>query len=155
MTDETADVSLKRLRDEAEIQRLIFEYAFRLDMNHPKQLADLFVEDCLVVYGPNFGAEGRTAYAKTLEGIGTFFEATSHHVSNIVIDFDGEDKADVRSVLFAWHRYRKERPDGYLWGQYHDIVVRESGIWKFKKRELRTTGVQDFHVKEMIPIGRA
>jgi ketosteroid isomerase-like protein len=138
-----------------DIRRLIADYAFHLDMNHPAELAALFVEDCEVSYGPGFGASGREAYAKTLEGIGTYFQATSHHVSNIVIDFVNPDEAHVRTVLYAWHRYRKERPDGHLWGQYHDIVVRENGRWLFKRRELRTTGVKDFHVKIMHPIGRA
>jgi ketosteroid isomerase-like protein len=144
----------RNLADREDIRRLIADYAFHLDMNQPAELVALFVEDCEVTYGPGFGAVGRTAYAKTLEGIGTFFEATSHQVSNIVIDFTGPDEAQARTVLYAWHRYRKERPDGHLWGQYHDIVVREGGRWLFKRRELRTTGVKDFHVKIMHPIGR-
>lgn len=146
---------VERLNASREIERLLFDYAFHLDMNHPEELAKLFVEDCEVIYGPNFGAKGLEAYAKTLEGIGTFFKSTSHHVSNIVIDYISDDEAQVRAVVLAWHRYRKERPDGWLWGQYHDVVVRDGGVWKFKRRELRTTDVQDFHVKEMIPIGRA
>jgi ketosteroid isomerase-like protein len=155
MATPASDKSIRQLIDAEEIRKLIFDYAFHLDMNHPKELADLFVEDCVVIYGPNFGAEGKTAYAKTLEGIGTFFQGTSHHVSNIVIDFKSDDEVQVRSVLYAWHRYRKERPDGILFGQYHDIMVRTDGKWLFKRRELRTTGVTDFHVKEVIPIGRA
>jgi ketosteroid isomerase-like protein len=155
MASPPSDKSIRQLVDAEDIRKLIFEYAFHLDMNHPKELADLFVEDCVVIYGPNFGAEGKTAYAKTLEGIGTFFQATSHHVSNIVIDFKGDDEVEVRSVLYAWHRYRKERPDGILFGQYHDVIVRSGGKWLFKRRELRTTGVTDFHVKEVIPIGRS
>jgi uncharacterized protein (TIGR02246 family) len=147
--------ALRQLADREQIRDLIAQYAFHLDMNHPQELAGLFVEDCTVVYGPNFGAEGRAAYLKTLDGIGTFFQATSHHVSNIVIEFTGDDEAAVRSTLYAWHRYRKERPDGHLWGQYHDLLVRTDGGWKFKRRELRTAGAKDFHVKEMIPIGRA
>jgi ketosteroid isomerase-like protein len=155
MASPPSDKSIRQFVDAEEIRKLIFDYAFHLDMNHPKELADLFVEDCVVIYGPNFGAEGKTAYAKTLEGIGTFFQATSHHVSNIVIDFKSDDEVEVRSVLYAWHRYRKERPDGILFGQYHDVIVRRDGQWLFKRRELRTTGVTDFHVKEVIPIGRA
>jgi 3-phenylpropionate/cinnamic acid dioxygenase small subunit len=149
------DKDVRELIAREQIRDLIFQYAFHLDMNHPKELADLFVEDCTVVYGPNFGAEGRAAYLKTLDGVGSFFQATSHHVSNIVIEFRSDSEAVVRSTLYAWHRYRKERPDGYLWGQYHDIIVKTGGQWRFKRRELRTTGAQDFHVKEMIPIGRA
>lgn len=138
-----------------EIQRLIYDYAFHLDMNHPDELAALFVEDCEVIYGPNFGAEGIEAYKKTLEGIGEFFEATSHHVSNIVVDFVSDDEARVRSVLYAWHRYTRDRPDSHVWGQYHDEMVRVDGQWRFRRRELRAAGTRDFHVKQQIPTGRA
>jgi ketosteroid isomerase-like protein len=155
MNSESLEHQINRMVEADAIKRLIYDYAFHLDMNHPKELADLFVEDCVVVYGPNFGAVGREAYAKTLEGIGTYFVGTSHHVSNIVVDFKNEDEASVRSVVLAWHRYAKERPDSYLWGQYHDVVVRVNGAWRFKRRELRTAGSQDFHVKEVVPIGRA
>jgi len=155
MSSQTLEQKVDQIIAEAAIKRLIFDYAFHLDMNHPKELADLFVEDCVVVYGPNFGAVGREAYAGTLEGIGTYFTGTSHHVSNIVIDFKGENEAAVRSVVYAWHRYSRERPDSHVWGQYHDVVVRVDGEWRFKRRELRTSGAKDFHVKEGMPIGRA
>lgn len=154
MNTKSSDQKVEQLIAEAEIRRLIYDYAFHLDMNHTKELADLFVEDCVVVYGPNFGAEGREAYAKTLEGVGSYFVATSHHVSNIVIDFTDKDAAKVRTILYAWHRYSRERPDSHVWGQYHDEVVRIDGQWLFKSRELRTTGAKDFHVKETLPIGR-
>jgi ketosteroid isomerase-like protein len=153
-TEATAS-DVDRLVAVEEIRRLIYDYAFHLDMNHPDALADLFVEDCEVVYGPGFGAEGREAYRKTLDGIGEFFQATSHHVTNVVIDFSSDDEATARSVLYAWHRYHGERPDGHVWGQYHDDFVRSDGCWRFKRRELRAAGTAKFHVKSMIPIGRA
>jgi ketosteroid isomerase-like protein len=149
------DARVDQLIATDEIQRLIYDYAFHLDMNHPDELAALFVEDCEVIYGPNFGAVGIEAYKETLEGIGEFFEATSHHVSNIVVDFVSEDEAMVRSVLYAWHRYTRDRPDSHVWGQYHDVMVRVDGQWRFKRRELRAAGTRDFHVKQQIPLGRA
>jgi hypothetical protein len=152
---ETTSSELDRLVAAEEIRGLIHDYAFHLDMNHPRELADLFVNDCEVVYGPGFGAEGKEAYLQTLDGIGEFFEATSHHVSNISVDFLSEDAATARSILYAWHRYTRDRPDGHVWGQYHDHFVRVAGRWLFKRRELRAAGTQDFHVKSMLPIGRA
>ncbi len=150
-----ADPAIQKLIEEESIRRLIYDYAFHLDMNHPDDLVNLFVDDCEVVYGPNFGAVGREAYAKTLEGIGTYFVCTSHHVSNVVIDMEASDRAVVRSVVYAWHRYTRERPDSHVYGQYHDVVVKVAGAWKFKRRELRVSGHKDFHVKESMPIGRA
>lgn len=155
MSVSSSDARVQELADAEEIRRLIYDYAFHLDMNHPEELASLFVDECVVVYGPNFGAEGIEAYKKTLEGIGEYFVATSHHVSNTVIEFEGEDAARARSVLYAFHRYTRERPDGHVWGQYHDEFVRRDGQWRFKRRELRAAAVQDFHVKQNLPIGRS
>jgi hypothetical protein len=146
---------VRRLRAADDIKTLIYDYAFHLDMNHPQALCELFIEDCEISYAPNFGAVGREAYAKTLEGIGTYFVGTSHHVSNIKIEFMDETSAHVRSIVYAWHRYSRERPDSHVWGQYRDEVVKVDGVWRFKKRVLCNAGSKDFHVKEANPIGRA
>jgi len=147
--------TLERWRDERMIERLFFDYSYHLDMNHPQEMAELFVEECAVSYAPNFGATGKESYKKTLDGIGTFFRGTSHHNTNISIDFVSDTEARVRSVVLAIHRYTKERPDGILYGQYFDTVVKVGGSWKFKQRELRTTMATDYHVRQSNPIGRA
>jgi hypothetical protein len=147
--------AIEQLVETAAIERLMYDYSYHLDMNHPDELAALFVADCEVSYAPNFGASGMEAYKKTLQGIGTFFQGTSHHNSNIVADFVSATEANVRSVVLAIHRYVKERPDGVLYGQYFDTVVKIDGRWKFKRRELRTTMATDYHVRAANPIGRA
>ena len=148
------DKALERLLDERAIERLLFDYAYYLDMNMPDEMSGLFVDECVVSYAPNFGAEGIEAYKKTLDGIGTFFTATSHHVSSVCVDFTADDRATVRAVVLAIHRYTRERPDGLLYGQYDDVVVKVDGDWKFKVRTLRTTMTTDYHVKASNPIGR-
>ncbi len=145
---------IEKMVEQKAIERMMFDYSYALDMNRPDTLAALFVEDCEVSYAPNFGASGMDAYKKTLEGIGTFFKGTSHHNSNIVVDFVGPAEANVRSIVLAIHRYQKERPDGILYGQYFDTVVKVDGAWKFKRRELRTTLTTDYHVRASNPIGR-
>jgi ketosteroid isomerase-like protein len=156
MAANDVEARIGRVEAAEEIRTLLYDYAFHLDMNQTEELAALFTEDCSVCYGPGFGADGINAYRKTLEGVGSYFAATSHHVSNVKVVFEDDNTAVVRSTLYAWHRYRRERPDGILWGQYHDIVVREPQGWKFKRRELRTSGVKDFHTKpeHQLPIGR-
>lgn len=144
-----------KLIEERAVSRLLYDYSYALDMNRPEELAALFVEDCKVSYAPNFGAEGMADYKKTLEGIGAFFRATSHHNSNICVDFLSDAEAKVRSIVLAIHRYTKERPDGILYGQYFDVVVKAGGRWKFKSRELRTTLASNYHVKAGNDIGRA
>ena len=152
---ETAMTDVQKLRDEKAIERIVHDYAYYLDMNQPEKMAELFVDDCEVSYAPNFGASGIDAYKQTLDGIGTFFRGTSHHVSGVVIDWVSDTEANVRAILLAVHRYTRERPDGILYGQYHDVVVKRDGQWKFKTRILKTTMTTDYHVKASNPIGRA
>ena len=151
----TQDAALARMLDEKAIERIVHDYAYFLDMNQPEKMVELFVDDCEVSYAPNFGASGIEAYKQTLDGIGTFFKGTSHHVSGVVIDWVNETEANVRAILLAVHRYTRERPDGVLYGQYHDVVVKQDGKWKFKTRILKTTMATDYHVKASNPIGRA
>jgi hypothetical protein len=151
----TAISAADKLAEEKAIERIIHDYAYFLDMNQPENMVELFIDDCEVSYAPNFGASGIEAYKKTLDGIGTFFRATSHHVSGVVIDWVSDTEVNVRAIVLAIHRYTRERPDGVLYGQYHDVVVKRDGQWKFKTRVLKTTMTTDYHVKASTPIGRA
>jgi hypothetical protein len=145
---------LEMLIEQRAIERVLSDYAFYLDMNQPEKMIELFVDDCEVSYAPNFGAKGIEEYKKTLDGIGTFFKGTSHHNSGVVVDFVSPTEAKTRTIVLAVHRYTKERPDGILYGQYFDTLVKVDGQWKFKSRELRTTMTTDYHVRAFNPIGR-
>jgi 3-phenylpropionate/cinnamic acid dioxygenase small subunit len=147
MRPEPTQEALQQLLDKDAIKDTLYDYAYYLDMNYTEELAQLFTDDCYIAYGPGFGAEGIDAYRETLQGVGTFFTGTSHHVSNIKIDFEDENTARVRSVLLAWHRYQRERADGYVLGQYHDVMVRTPEGWRFNRRELQHAGTIDFHTK--------
>lgn len=151
VTQDNLVATVQRLVDQDEIARVLFDYANFLDLNDPEPLLTLFTPDCHIAYGPEHGADGVEAYRETLIsdrfGIGAFFAGTSHHVSNVVIDFADGDTANVRSVLYAWHRYNRERPDGVVMGQYHDILVRTPDGWKIKRRELKHAGTETYHAK--------
>lgn len=150
----TEMTEIEMVIEQRAIERVLSDYAYYLDMNMPAEMADLFVDDCEVNYAPNFGAKGIEAYKKTLDGIDTFFRNTSHHNSGTVVDFVSPTEANTRTIVLAVHRYMKERPDGILYGQYFDTLVKVDGRWKFKTRELRTTMTTDYHVKGGNPIGR-
>lgn len=145
---------IQKLADERAIERVLSDYAFYLDMNMPEKMVEMFVDDCEVLYAPNFGANGIEEYKKTLDGIGTFFKGTSHHNSGTVFDWVSAEEVNTRTIVLAIHRYMKDRPDGILYGQYFDTLVKIDGTWKFKRRELRTTMTTDYHVKAGNPIGR-
>ena len=144
------------LADRQAITDLIHAYCLHFDNNEPDAVAALFTDDALVDYGPEATTiVGADAIATTIAvGLEKTFLATSHHVSNIQITFDGADRARSVSYLYAWHRYVDGSPDGELWGRYRHSFVRTGGGWRISELLLEAAGTIDFHRSRMHPIGR-
>lgn len=151
VTQDNVLEAVQRLIDKDEIAQVLYDYANFLDLNETDALVQLFTPDCHIAYGPEHGADGIDAYRETLQndkfGVGAFFAGTSHHVSNVVVEFTDPDTARVRSVLYAWHKYNRDRPDGVVMGQYHDVLVRTDAGWRIKRRELKHAGTETYHAK--------
>jgi hypothetical protein len=147
---------VQELADRQAIADLIHAYCFHFDNNEPEAVAALFTEDAVVDYGPEAATiVGAAAIATTIAvGLEQTFLATSHHVSNIRIDFDTAERARSISYLYAWHRYVDGSPDGELWGRYrHSFVCLEAG-WRISALLLEAAGMVNFHRTRMHPIGR-
>jgi uncharacterized protein (TIGR02246 family) len=134
----SADQRLRRAEDTLAIQRVITDYAARLDAHDFDGYAALFARDGTwqtgqtVRHGP---AEIRTMlvglYGEPPKG---FVNADSYHlVSNIQVDVDG-DKATARSRHLLILRGPDGHPTPTLAGYYDDQFVREDGQWKILHR---------------------
>ena len=112
------------------------------------EVAELFTEDCVVDYGPAFAppVRGRAALRKMFGHPGGGFAATSHHNANVLVTFEDDDRASVRTSLYAWHKMA-DGTTPELWGYYHDVVVRGSGGWQIATRQLRVLGVADWDIE--------
>jgi ketosteroid isomerase-like protein len=147
---------VQELVDRQAIAELIHSYCFHFDNNEPQSVAALFTDDAVVDYGPESTTiVGADAIATTIAvGLEHTFLATSHHVSNIQIAFDGPAGAHSVSYLYAWHRYVDGSPDGELWGRYRHVFVRTQDGWRISELLLEAAGMVDFHRTRMHPIGR-
>lgn len=154
MTDH-AD-TLEGLLDKSRIADVIHAYCLHFDRAEAEAVADLFTEDAVVDYGPEFPAmTGREVILPAVaSGLATRFAATSHHVSNIMVTFDGPDRATSICYVYAWHRYRDGSRDGELWAQYHHEFRRTPHGWKIARLVLKAAGTDGFHRTTMHPIGR-
>ncbi len=143
VTDE--QTALRRLLDKDSIVDLVHRYSYYVDHRLYDEGADLFTEDCTVDYGPAWPpVRTRAALRQMLGQAAGAFKATSHHNANVLVTFEGDDKASVHTSVYAWH----ERADGMnprLWGYYHDSVVRDGDGWRIATRQLRVLGVEDWH----------
>ena len=149
--------TVRELDDRLAITDLIHAYCDHFDRNEPEAVAALFTSDATVDYGPE--AEtivGADAIAPTIAaGLQRTFAATSHHVSNIRLTFEGPDRARGVTYLYAWHRYVDGSPDGELWGRYRHRFERTDAGWRIAELVLEAAGMVDFHRATMHPIGRA
>jgi ketosteroid isomerase-like protein len=152
----TLEETVRELADRHAITDLVHAYCLHFDQNEPERVAALFTDDATVDYGPETATiVGGASIAGTIAaGLDTVFAATSHHVSNIRITFDGPDAATGVTYLYAWHRYRDGSPDGELWGRYHHRFTRTEEGWRIAELVLRAAGSVDFHRATMHPIGR-
>lgn len=130
----------RRSADRQAIADVLVEYCCALDLMDLPALAALFTDDCVVEYGPGefLQSHGSAALAKSLERMWRW-SRTSHHLSNVLIRFDGRDAAFCRSYVHAWH----ERPDGStatIFGQYHDRFVRQEQLWRIAERRMLMNG---------------
>lgn len=151
-----ADEAVLELLDRQAITSLIHAYCWHFDRNRPRALAALFTADARIDYGPEFpDLIGRPAIEQGVaRGLETLFAATSHHVSNIEITFDGPDAARSDCYLYAWQRYLDGRPEGELWGSYHHRFVRTEEGWRIALLVLTAAGARSFHRATMHGIGR-
>jgi hypothetical protein len=118
----------------------VHRYSFYVDHKRYEELVQLFTEDCVVDYGPGVGpVKNGRAELRAMFGNGGRFVVTSHHNANVLIDFDGDDRAEVRTSLYAWHHF-DEGPDPRVWGCYHDTAVRTPDGWRLARRQLRVAG---------------
>jgi ketosteroid isomerase-like protein len=148
--------AVRRLVDRDEVAGLVHAYCDQFDRNEPDAVAALFTEDASVDYGPEAPTiVGRDSIASTIAvGLEHTFAATSHHVSNMQLEFDGPDAARGVTYLYAWHRYVDGSPDGELWGRYLHRFVRTEAGWRIAELVLQAAGTVDFHRATMHPIGR-
>lgn len=155
-SDSSENNQLQLLVAEREIQTCIIKYCYYFDTNQPDKLVQLFTDHASIDYGPEVKtSHGRSEIlAAVTKGLASTFAATSHHVSNFMIEITGNQSATLVCHLYAWHEYKNTGTIGYLWGQYHLELERVSEQWKISNLVLKGTGTQDFHRSHMHSIGR-
>ncbi|MDJ0939811.1 MAG: nuclear transport factor 2 family protein [Woeseiaceae bacterium] len=131
---------LQRITDRLAITELLVRYCIALDHMALDDLAALFTPECRVAYGPDerLQSVGAAALRSSLERMWRW-SRTSHHLSNVLIEFDDDDTASATSYVLAWH----ERADGStatVYGQYRDRIVRLEGRWLIDERRMLMNG---------------
>lgn len=118
----------------------LHHYCFWVDRNRPDRQVEIFTDDCQVYFRADRPIEGREAVRQVVVAGLAKYAATHHHLSNIMIDLDG-DSAAVTSYVYAWHTHTDPgEEDFHLYGEYHDVWRRTDGGWRCAKRSLLSAG---------------
>jgi uncharacterized protein (TIGR02246 family) len=126
---------IQRLEDIEEIRTLLLDYGRFLDARDLPAYSRLFAKDGEWVggFGSAQGPAGILAFMEKNLGTAPNRNNTHHILSNFVIDVKGD-------TATAWSRWMFVTPaaDGKpvisQSGRYDDILVRENGRWRFKRR---------------------
>jgi hypothetical protein len=149
LTLQSLAARVKNLEDEKEIQDLLIAYERTLDTRDFKAYSELFTKDGewsggmgTATGGPQAvydlmmrgigGNRGNTANASAPARQATIGWGSTYHImSNFKVDIDG----DTAKASSRWTFITAARGPGInLAGRYEDVLAREDGRWKFRKR---------------------
>jgi len=135
--DASLAARIQRLEDIEEVQVLLTDYGRFLDAHDLVSYSRLFARDGEWVggFGSAKGPAGILALMQKNLGPGPASKpgSTFHILTNFVIDVHGD-------TATAWSRWvfvttgADNRPTPAMAGHYDDLLVREDGHWKFKRR---------------------
>jgi 3-phenylpropionate/cinnamic acid dioxygenase small subunit len=123
------------------IRETIARYAHCVDGGRFDELVELFTADGVLEVEGEPAHRGRDAIRAFVTGTGRDLAAGTgasrirHHVSNVVIELEGPDRAQARCYFLAVTDRGVDH-----WGRYRDEVVRTGDGWRFGHRQVRTDG---------------
>ena len=131
-----------RATHEAGIRRVIDRYCHAVDRGSADDVAALFHSEgtLLATFEDDGVYKGRAAirqwYAEYHRDFRAKLSHLRHKISNILIDFEGEDEARVVSYLDADIIIEGDTVPRAGIGRYDDRFVRENGEWCFGERAI-------------------
>jgi uncharacterized protein (TIGR02246 family) len=126
-------MSLQTLLDERAVERLFHRYFERIDANDPVGAAAHMTEDVGFEIMIGERRQGRDRFARGVGRVLDGYTATSHHVTNLLVDLDGDEGTAVMYV-YAFHRMANTGEPWHLWARVRDRVRRDGdGEWRISE----------------------
>ena len=130
----SVEARLKALEDKEQIAQVLIDYGRHLDSRNLAAYASLFADDGEWVggFGTVKGRANIQAFMEKNMGTGPNKAGNYHIMSNFAITVAGD-------TATAWSRWAFVVPGERgaaisQAGRYDDTLVREKGVWKFKRR---------------------
>jgi 3-phenylpropionate/cinnamic acid dioxygenase small subunit len=129
-------MTASRADDRLDIQELLSRYSWALSDRDFDAWQTCFVADARTDFTTAGGIAGTPAEAAAwLSSTMGMFETVISHGGNVVIDFDGDDSARVRSIYKMVMKIGGETST-YMeaCGYYNDTIVRTADGWRIADR---------------------
>ena len=123
---------LQRLLDERAVERLFHRYFERIDANDPEGASEYMTEDVEFEIMIGERRSGRDRFARGVGRVLNGYSATSHHVTNLLVDLDG-DEGTAAMYVYAYHRMANTGDPWYLWARVRDRVRRVGDQWQISE----------------------
>lgn len=129
-------MSTDRVADRQEINELLARYSWAMHDRDFDAWQACFTPDAHADYTTAGGIAGTPAEAAAwLSSTMSMFETNISHGGNVVVNFDSDDSAKVRSIYKMVMKIGGESPT-YMeaCGYYNDVVVRTADGWRIADR---------------------
>jgi ketosteroid isomerase-like protein len=136
MTEELA-ARLQALLDKEEIREVTYRFARGVDRRDWELIRSCYHEDAVDHHGV-FDGPASEYVAWVTTNLPELADATTHHISNGLIELHG-DVAFCESYVLAAHRYTREdgaKADFLVGARYIDRFERRRGEWRIAERQL-------------------
>jgi hypothetical protein len=135
-------MTIDELLEMEAIKQIRYLYSHYYDGNRLEDLVDLFTDDAICEFGPNFGGDWvgkeqiRERYHEFLYGSGRAVHSQMHAVTNPWIRLLDNDKA-----LGRWYQLNLNVSEGAenpltLFGIYDDVYKKVDGEWKIHRTRI-------------------
>jgi hypothetical protein len=139
ISPQSIETRLRALEDREEIRHLLIEYGRLLDQRDFGAFSKLFTEDAEYFGGGSiYAARGPAAIAKFVEEV--FRRNPSelrfpnfHLFANETIQINGDAAVAASKGIFVVPT-ETDTPEMVMMATYNDILIRDNGRWKFKRR---------------------
>jgi hypothetical protein len=141
---ELGNVEAWEIEARVSIQATLSRYTRFVDAGRPDELGLLFTEPMHYDMGGGRVVRTRAELTATVEEIKSTFRAADdfgrlrHHVSSVLIELTGPDRAKATSYFLA---LAGAGPDH--WGVYRDELTRVGQDWLFSRRTVTVEGASD------------
>ena len=148
---------VRELRDRGEVIDCVYRYARGLDRHDSELFASAFHADAIDHHGPFLGR--RDDFVRWgLDLLAAEWNAHTHFITNVRVEFDGDTAHAECYVLFAQRR-RDAPVVEFGGGRYIDRVERRAGRWGIAAREViiewsASANTLDFGDTDRYPAGR-